>query len=88
VKVPESAPFSAQGAISPQGWQVRVRYVTPTTLQGGVTRRNRANACVTHMSVTIVLQSASSFALTWTALDSNCDLRAGQSGTDPTYNRL
>lgn len=68
--------------------QFELRYVTPTSLGGNVTRRNRATGCVTRMSVTVVLQSESSFTLTWTALDSGCDLKAGQSGTDPMYSRL
>jgi hypothetical protein len=68
--------------------QFELRYVNSTSLEGNVTRRNRATGCVTRMSVTVVLQSERSFTLTWTALDSACDLRAGQSATDPAYNRL
>ena len=63
-------------------------YTSPTQLQGTVTRRDRSNTCITHMNIVISMASASTFTLRWTALDSSCDLSAGQASTDPTYTRV
>jgi hypothetical protein len=65
------------------GW-----YTGPTSLHLTVTRRNRANGCVTYMDAYISMTSNDAFTLTWVARDNNCDLRAGQTGTDPTYYRI
>ena len=64
------------------------RYVSPTRIAMQVTRRTRANGCTTAMSLTITMLSSGMFLETWIALDSTCDLRAGQSATDPTWSRV
>lgn len=73
-----------------QGFSHRldILYISPTKLSGTIVRRNRADSCVTHMNAEITMVSGSSFAMKWTALDSNCDLQAGQSGVDPLYSRV
>jgi hypothetical protein len=55
-------------------------YVTPTTIKGTINRRNRSNGCLTNMAITLKVQSQDSLTTDWIALDSNCDLRAGQKG--------
>ncbi len=73
-----------------QGFSHRLNliYTSPTILSGTIVRRNRADSCVTHMNAEVTMISGSSFTLKWTALDSNCDLMAGQSGIDPKYSRV
>jgi hypothetical protein len=68
--------------------EMHMLYVSPTQLEGVLVRRNRGNGCVTHMDIAITMLSSSSFSLTWRALDASCDLAAGQTGTDPAYNRV
>lgn len=63
-------------------------YTGSASVRFDVYRRNRTDGCVTYMDATVVLPSEDSFVLTWIARDSNCDLHAGQTGTDPTYNRI
>lgn len=64
------------------------RYITPTIVQLALTRRNRSNGCITHMTSYLVLLSNNLAQVTWLANDSNCDLAAGQSGVDPEYRRI
>jgi hypothetical protein len=70
------------------GHNFKLRYVAPTRLEGTVTRRDRTNSCSTELSIRITMASADAFTLDWRALDSNCDLAAGQGGRDPVYARL
>jgi hypothetical protein len=68
--------------------RINLVYTSPTRLEGLVTRRNRANSCVTHMRWEVTMTSANAYTARWTALDSSCDLVAGQSATDPQYTRV
>jgi len=64
------------------------RYISPTQIAFHITRRNRMSGCTTFMSATITMLSYSVYSSNWTALDSNCDLRAGQTGVDAAWNRV
>ncbi len=67
----------------------RGRFVSPYGIEGAYTpRRNRTTGCATTLAVHIDVRDANSFVLHWRALDSNCDLAAGQTGTDAPYVRL
>ena len=65
-----------------------LHYVTPSTLEGRAYRRNRLDGCVTYLALNLAFRTRDSFSVTWRALDSRCDLRAGQSATDPEYARI
>lgn len=56
-------------------------YTGAQTIKGKFIRRN-PEECVTSMSVTIRVISQTQLSLTWQGLDSYCDLKAGQTGTD------
>ena len=55
-------------------------YVNENKIVGIQTRTKRADGTVTLMRLTITLQSADSGRADWIALDSNSDLREGQTG--------
>lgn len=57
------------------------RYANPTTVEGVWLRKNRGNGCVTKMKDRIVLSSPDSISSNWIALDSNCDLAKGRTGS-------
>ena len=66
----------------------RGHFVSPSAIEGGYTpRRNRTTGCATTLAVHIDVRDANTFVLRWRALDSNCDLAAGQTGTDQPYVR-
>ena len=66
----------------------RGHYVSPNGVEGAYTpRRNRTNNCTTTLAVHIDVEDANTFVLHWRALDSNCDLAVGQTGTDAPYVR-
>ncbi len=66
----------------------RGHFVLPYEVEGKYTpRRNRTTGCATTMAVHIDVRDANTFILHWRALDSNCDLAAGQMGTDVPYVR-
>ncbi len=56
-------------------------YINPTTIKGMQYRRNRSNGCLTVMAITLHVQSRDSLAGEWEAMDSSCDLGAGQKGS-------
>ena len=57
------------------------KYVTNTVIEGVWLRKNRGNGCVTKMKERISLSSPDSFSSEWIALDSNCDLAKGRTGS-------
>jgi hypothetical protein len=56
-------------------------YVSGQTIQGIQTRRNRAEGTTTRLHLTVTLLTPDSGRVDWIALDSNSDLRDGQTGT-------
>lgn len=66
----------------------RGKFDSPSTVVGKyISRRNRVNGCETEMQVTITILSNNRFRLRWLGLDSRCDLKEGQQGTDTEYRR-
>jgi len=63
-------------------------YIAPDLVVLDVTRRNRVDNCVTHLTTLFRLLSKDTGQSNWVALDSNCDLDAGQSGVDPIFRRV
>lgn len=63
-------------------------YTGETSLRFTMERRDRQTGCVTELDALVSMQSADEFVLTWFARVDGCGLRAGQSGTDPTYHRV
>jgi len=59
------------------------KFVNKNTIRMTLTRKNKTNNCVTYMKITIILNDfgdeMSSF--TWESMDSNCDLKSGQTAT-------
>ncbi len=55
-------------------------YVDDQTIDGTQSRCKRADGTVTRMRVSIVMQSPDLIKIDWVALDSNSDLREGQTG--------
>lgn len=56
-------------------------YIDDKTIVGVQTRRKRADGTSTRMSLTVTMSSADSARIDWVGLDSNSDIRQGQSGT-------
>lgn len=54
-------------------------YTDAKTIKGKYIRRN-PEGCITSMSVTITVNSATALSYTWQGLDSYCDLKEGQTG--------
>lgn len=62
--------------------------VAPGEIEGEYApRRNRNTGCETTLAVRIHRVAGEAFKLDWRALDSNCDLAAGQTGEDALYYR-
>lgn len=65
------------------------RIVAPGEVEGQYSPRlNRATGCRTSLEVHLKMDSPRTFTLTWRALDSNCDLKAGQTGQDPGFTKF
>jgi len=59
------------------------KFVNSNTIRMTMTRKNKTNNCITYMKITIIVNSYGDemTSFTWEAMDSNCDLKSGQTNT-------